>query len=770
MDEKTLKLRLLNQVTTQNQLLNKIVQALGEPQIFEPSPELLEEIKAHRPTYGVDYFTEEEQERFRAGCIPTKGTDYFTTSEIEAFLKQITPRKGIEYVDGRDGKPGKNGKKGDRGRPGKDARVPSVEKLVSAVVKETKDKRSDREKALEVVRLLESLIPKRAGAKDERLRAKAVRGLPVYGGGGTTTVIGGGSGTGDVVGPASATNNAVARFDGVTGKLIKSSTDVVILDSGRVGIGNTAPTELLHVGQASGNYLTVDGTGVLTITDDNEGISLRMINQGGVAAIVGLGGAGTTFLMETDANSYLAVQAPNGGYLSFNTSNTERMRISSGGAVGIGNTNPAFMLTLGSAGTGGQMAIFGSTSGRALLTVSAIAGTVTITMPTTTGTLALTSELHSAVTLAGENYITLSGQQITAAQINLASHVTGDLPFANLTQGSALSVLGVATNGVADVASIAAASDHQVLRRSGTSLAFGAIDLSQAAAVTGDLAFSNLAQGSALSVLGVTGNATADHASIAAASDHQVLRRSGTALAFGAINLASSNAVTGDLPFSNLAQGSALSVLGVTGNATADVASIAAASDHQVLRRSGTAVAFGAVNLAESAAVTGTLGMANGGTGATSAEGIFNAINDGLESGTAPDTNNTTFPMIDSNVGYPQRFALSDVVGAVINYANITTTGQTVRRIDRVTVTANTTMTNFHGTIDVDTSGGNKTISTDNGVQEGREIQIRKLTSDANTVTISTIEGGNITLATHRHAAVVSKGASNLWYLVSKNF
>lgn len=72
------------------------------------------------------------------------------------------------------------------------------------------------------------------------------------------------------------------------------------------------------------------------------------------------------------------------------------------------------------------------------------------------------------------------------------------------------------------------------------------------------------------------------------------------------------------LGFANLAQGSALSVLGVTGNATADNASIAAETDHQVLRRSGTAVGFGAVDLAQSAAITGTLPVGNGGTGITS--------------------------------------------------------------------------------------------------------------------------------------------------------
>lgn len=83
--------------------------------------------------------------------------------------------------------------------------------------------------------------------------------------------------------------------------------------------------------------------------------------------------------------------------------------------------------------------------------------------------------------------------------------------------------------------------------------------------------------------------------------------------AWAQINLA--DGVSGDLPFANITQGSALSVLGVTGNATADVASLAAGSDHQVLRRSGTALAFGAIDLAQSAAVTGILPTANGGTG-----------------------------------------------------------------------------------------------------------------------------------------------------------
>lgn len=72
---------------------------------------------------------------------------------------------------------------------------------------------------------------------------------------------------------------------------------------------------------------------------------------------------------------------------------------------------------------------------------------------------------------------------------------------------------------------------------------------------------------------------------------------------------------TGTISLANMA---ALSVKGNATNAVAAPTDIAAANDHQVLRRSGTALGFGAVNLASSNAVTGILPVANGGTGSSS--------------------------------------------------------------------------------------------------------------------------------------------------------
>lgn len=67
-----------------------------------------------------------------------------------------------------------------------------------------------------------------------------------------------------------------------------------------------------------------------------------------------------------------------------------------------------------------------------------------------------------------------------------------------------------------------------------------------------------------------------------------------------------------------LRDSSALSVIGRSTNSTGDPADIAAGSDHQVLRRSSTTLGFGAINLASTNAVSGTLPAANGGTGITS--------------------------------------------------------------------------------------------------------------------------------------------------------
>ena len=120
-----------------------------------------------------------------------------------------------------------------------------------------------------------------------------------------------------------------------------------------------------------------------------------------------------------------------------------------------------------------------------------------------------------------------------------------------------------------------------------------------------------------------------------------------TNAATGLVTLPNGVSVTGSvtLPAGSvtraaLANGPARSVLGRSGSTTGALADIAAASDHQVLRRSGTNLGFGAIALNQSAAVTGGLPLANGGTGASDAAGARS----GLGLGTSAEAALTTSP------------------------------------------------------------------------------------------------------------------------------
>lgn len=85
--------------------------------------------------------------------------------------------------------------------------------------------------------------------------------------------IGGGAGSGDVVGPASATDNALARFDTTTGKLIQNSV-VTVDDSGNMA-GVATITDINYV-DFNTSYATTLGAGQLG-WDGNNTLGLGMI-------------------------------------------------------------------------------------------------------------------------------------------------------------------------------------------------------------------------------------------------------------------------------------------------------------------------------------------------------------------------------------------------------------------------------------------------------------------------------------------------------------
>lgn len=141
----------------------------------------------------------------------------------------------------------------------------------------------------------------------------------------------------------------------------------------------------------------------------------------------------------------------------------------------------------------------------------------------------------------------------------------------------------------------------QALRYDGAGqIGFGAIDLANATSVTGVLPVSNggIGTGSLTSGTVLLGNATGAVQTLANVTAGYVLTTNGT-------STAPSWQVGG-----GLANQPPLTVLGVTGNATATPAAIQGGTD-QVLRvdHNGTALTFGQVNLSSTAAITGSLSV-----------------------------------------------------------------------------------------------------------------------------------------------------------------
>lgn len=96
---------------------------------------------------------------------------------------------------------------------------------------------------------------------------------------------GGSGGIGDVNGPGSSTDNAVARFDGTTGKLIQNST-ATIADNGAVSIGVSGTSSYTQLLKFVNDTATTPMINWVQDTGGNNA-GLQFSSNGGIVASIG---------------------------------------------------------------------------------------------------------------------------------------------------------------------------------------------------------------------------------------------------------------------------------------------------------------------------------------------------------------------------------------------------------------------------------------------------------------------------------------------------
>ena len=498
---------------------------------------------------------------------------------------------------------------------------------------------------------------------------------------------------GDVVGPNSATDNAITRFDGVTGRVIQNSTVTLddngnIINANSIGLDTTPATVPTTVGTMSWD----DGDGVPTVAVKGGNVNLQV---------------GTQELARVFNDSGVTITKGQVVYISGAQGNRVAVKLAradveatSFGTIGlvsetIANGAEGFIIVSGALY---KLNTTGLTAGATVYLSPTTAGAVTTTKPQAPDQLVVVGWVERVNATVGSIYVKIDNGyeldelhdvRITSPQsgnvliYDASTSPTGVWKNANLTDGTGISItegagsVTIANTGVLSVSGTAG----RITSTGGTA---PVLDLASGIATAGTTGSSTLIPVITVDTYGrVTSVTTAANpqGTVTSVTGTSPVVSSGGATP--AISLAASYGDTQN-PYASKTANNFLAA--PNGSAGVPTFRAIVAADIPTLNQNTTGTASN---------VTGTVAIANGGTGATTAAAARTALGATTVGGnmfTLTNPSAVTFPRFnaDNTVSALDAATFRTAIGAGTGSGTVTSVGGT-GTVNGITLTGTVT-------------------------------------------------------------------------------